>query len=316
MRQLALLGAAAMAVLAATMDPAAAQTRAFVSGLGSDANPCTLAAPCRSFQQAHNTVAAGGEIVALDAAGYGGLTISKAVTVTAIGIEASITSSAATPMGITIAAGAADVVTLRGITVIWGGVPGHGILVNSAKSVTIRDCTITGFSGEGIDVVPSASLDVELRGVTASNNGIDGLQIRPTGSGTVTATVVDSDFSGNFIDGVVVSGEVSTGMIKATLSGIVAAKNGNTGIDVTSNSNNTNGNALPVVMVSGAKLANNQSGLVGSYLVQVFVDRTQISGNTQIGWQAANAFVKSYQTNNVNGNGNDGLNGVVQISAQ
>src|SRR5215831_17535226 len=123
---------AAVLCLGLGIVPASAQLRTFVSGSGSDANPCSLAAPCRSFQQAHNTVAAGGEVVALDAAGYGTLTISKAVTVTAIGIEASITSSAATPMGVTIAAGAADVVTLRGITVISGGVPGHGILVDSA----------------------------------------------------------------------------------------------------------------------------------------------------------------------------------------
>src|SRR5262249_17556916 len=148
--------------------PAAAQTRVFVSGSGSDSNPCSLSAPCRSFQQAHNTVLAGGEIVALDAAGYGPLNITKAVTVTAIGIEASITSNIPSQFGIVVNAGASNTVVIRGLTVISGAPTGDGITVNSAKSLTLRDCTITGFPnpGNGIVVKPSTSLDLEMHGVT------------------------------------------------------------------------------------------------------------------------------------------------------
>jgi hypothetical protein len=51
--------------------PAHAQRRVFVSGLGLDTNPCTVTQPCRTFQQAYNTVAANGEIDVLDPAGYG-----------------------------------------------------------------------------------------------------------------------------------------------------------------------------------------------------------------------------------------------------
>src|SRR5215475_13201490 len=113
MTRAVLLLAAAAALSGLGALPALAQTRVFVSGHGSDANPCSLSAPCRSFQQAHVTVVAGGEIVALDAAGYGPLNITKAVTVTAIGIEASITSNSTSPTGIAINAGASDVVTIR-----------------------------------------------------------------------------------------------------------------------------------------------------------------------------------------------------------
>src|SRR5215831_2103523 len=111
--------------------PAVAQTRVFVSGSGSDANPCSLSAPCRSFQQAHNTVLAGGEIVALDAAGYGPLAINKSVTVTAIGIEASITSNSTSPFGLRINSPGA-VVAVRGLTLISGFAgPSDGIDINS-----------------------------------------------------------------------------------------------------------------------------------------------------------------------------------------
>ena len=54
--------------------------RAFIVSTGNDANAasgCTPAAPCRSLQAAHNAVDAGGEIVALDTAGYGPLVVTK-----------------------------------------------------------------------------------------------------------------------------------------------------------------------------------------------------------------------------------------------
>src|ERR1700680_2363328 len=66
--------------------PAEAAQRAFVSSSGSDANTasgCGLAAPCRGFASAQTVVSDGGEIVALDAAGYGPITITKNVTITA-----------------------------------------------------------------------------------------------------------------------------------------------------------------------------------------------------------------------------------------
>lgn len=310
MRPPSIIIAAAFLLMA---QPALAQaTRTFVSGHGSDANPCSLAAPCRSFQQAHNAVAAGGEIVALDAAGYGTLTISKAITVTAVGIEASITSSAATPTGIIVNGGAGDVVTIRGLTLFSGAGSGDGIDIQAAKSVTIRDCAISGFPGDGIFISPSASLNVELRGVSVNNNGGDGLGIVPAGSGAVAVSVTDSSFSGNDNgDGVFVGGASSTGTIKATLN-VVAVAN-HRGISLST----TTGQAQPVVMVTGSTLVNNSSvGLLGNGNMQVFVDRTQISGNG-VGWEAGNgAAVSSYKNNAVNGNGLDGLNGVVQITSE
>src|SRR5215469_8417006 len=134
MRPTFIIAAAGFAALSIQSDRALAQTRVFVSGQGSDANPCSVAAPCRSFQQAHNTVTAGGEIVALDAAGYGPLAITKALTVTAIGIEASITSSNSSP-AITINAGASDAVSIRGLTLFAGATSGDGIDIDAAKSV-------------------------------------------------------------------------------------------------------------------------------------------------------------------------------------
>ena len=68
--RLSLFIGATLLVSVALCSTAQAQSRTFVSGVGSDANACTRTAPCRTFQKAHDTVAAGGEVVALDAAGY------------------------------------------------------------------------------------------------------------------------------------------------------------------------------------------------------------------------------------------------------
>jgi hypothetical protein len=77
----------AVAVMATTLsalvsvDASATANRTFVSGQGSDSNPCSLGAPCRSFAQAITQTAPGGEITVLDSAGYGTVTITQPVTI-------------------------------------------------------------------------------------------------------------------------------------------------------------------------------------------------------------------------------------------
>ena len=75
----------ALIVTALVNMPAHAQLRVFVSGLGSDTNPCTESQPCRTFQKAHDTAAANGEMQVLDPAGYGPLTITKGISIQAHG---------------------------------------------------------------------------------------------------------------------------------------------------------------------------------------------------------------------------------------
>ena len=69
------------------------QQRTFVASTGNDANNCLRPSPCRTLQRGHNAVAAGGEVVALDSAGYGTLSITKSVTITGVGVHAAVTAS-------------------------------------------------------------------------------------------------------------------------------------------------------------------------------------------------------------------------------
>src|SRR5580692_8573983 len=108
--------------------PAQAQRdRVFVASYGSDSNPCTFGSPCKTFQQAINTVAAGGEVTAIDSAGFGTITISKSVTITSPdGVEAGIAVGSGNN-GVTINGISGAVVQLHGLTIDGAGVGANGI---------------------------------------------------------------------------------------------------------------------------------------------------------------------------------------------
>src|SRR5215470_2252936 len=112
--------------------------RTFVASSGLDTNDGRLATPCRSIGAALAQTDPGGEIIVLDSAGYGAVTINKAVSVIAPpGIYAGITVSAGT--GIDVQSGA---VALRGLTI--RGIGGNvGIHVGNAQ-VRIDRCVISG----------------------------------------------------------------------------------------------------------------------------------------------------------------------------
>ena len=122
--------------------------RTFVSGLGSDSNPCSRTAPCRTFTQALVGTNAGGEVVVLDSAGYGAFTITQAVSIIAPpGVYAGV--SVFSGNGITITAGGSDTVILRGLTVNNQGSSGSGIVFNTGHTLHIENCAVNGFSITG-----------------------------------------------------------------------------------------------------------------------------------------------------------------------
>src|SRR2546428_13558978 len=70
----------------------ALNNRSAVSVNGNDLNPCSVASPCRSFGTAIAQTNPGGEIIALDSAGYGPFTITGTFTGSgAPGVHAAIT---------------------------------------------------------------------------------------------------------------------------------------------------------------------------------------------------------------------------------
>jgi hypothetical protein len=148
---------------------AIAAQRTFVSGAGSDANPCSLSQPCRSLGAAIALVSAGGEVVVLDSAGYGPVTISQSVSITApSGVYAGITSSGGSGISIS---GSNLHVTLRGLTVnSLGGTDGIDVFTDNSE-VRIERCTMHGFTHEGLRMA-GVNLHVHVEDSEVSANQI------------------------------------------------------------------------------------------------------------------------------------------------
>ena len=122
--------------------------RTFVASTGVDTNACSRAAPCRTFAAAVPLTSYAGEIVVLDSAGYGPITITQSITITSPpGVYAGITVTAGNGININ-APYAGTIVTLRGLTINGqGGV--NGISVTSVSELFIDHCVISNFDATG-----------------------------------------------------------------------------------------------------------------------------------------------------------------------
>jgi hypothetical protein len=220
MTRIGIIIAAGLA-LAATLPaaPALAQRdRVFVASYGSDSNPCTFGSPCKTFQNAVSVVAVGGEVTAIDSAGFGAISISHAVTITSpAGVEAGIVPSGSGDAIDINAPGA--IVVLRGLTLEGSGADGDGINVASVGHLEIVDCSVHNFPFEGIYIQPSAPTTVLIENTVvtsdpAGENGTVGIQLQSNGGTIIAAldnvTVTDTQ------DGVLV--DATSGTIEALIS--------------------------------------------------------------------------------------------------
>jgi hypothetical protein len=131
------------------------QVRTWVSPTGLDTNPCTREQPCRNFAAAITAVAAGGEVVALESAGYGPGTITKSVTIVApAGVHAAIAPSSG--VAITVSAADTDHVVLRNLYLNAQGAE-TGIDANTVAALYVESCVVSGFSTYGILFDPTTS---------------------------------------------------------------------------------------------------------------------------------------------------------------
>src|SRR6476646_8074489 len=99
------LAALAAAALGLSVQPASAQTRTWVSGVGNDANPCSRTAPCKTFAGAISKTAANGEINCLDPGGFGSVTITKSLTIDCHEVFAGIVHTGTFGVTVNLAAG-------------------------------------------------------------------------------------------------------------------------------------------------------------------------------------------------------------------
>jgi hypothetical protein len=155
------------AVLALPVTALAQANRTWVSGTGSDANPCSRMAPCLTWAGALPKTASGGEIDALDSGGFGAVTITKPITLSATGVTAGVLAAGTNGIVINTAGDTApgdpdrDVVTLRGLDFNGLGLASpnaglNGVLIQHAGTVRLEDDEIYGFKLNGVVFQPTA----------------------------------------------------------------------------------------------------------------------------------------------------------------
>lgn len=148
--------------------PAQAQaTRTWISGVGDDANPCSRTAPCKTFAGAISKTATNGEINCLDPGGFGGVTITKSITLRCKGVIGSILAAGTT--GIIINSATARVL-IDGLDIMGANTGFTGIRIIAAQKVWIKDVTISQFLNNGINV-ESSSAHVFVDNSFILNNG-------------------------------------------------------------------------------------------------------------------------------------------------
>jgi hypothetical protein len=194
-----LLPAVGLMLLLLPSAPATAQaTRTWVSGVGDDANPCSRTAPCKTFAGAISKTAANGEINTLDPGGFGGVTITKSITISGCtganlaGVLVSGTNA------IVVNAGVNDRVVLRCLDINGLNTSLNAVRWISGKSLKVTDSEMYGFTRDGIDLESSTfgSKAVILRNFIHDNTGVGVLNAPPNGSAT-NATLKDNEIVDN-----------------------------------------------------------------------------------------------------------------------
>lgn len=258
----------AVAMFAHVSLASAQATRTWVSGVGDDANPCSRTAPCKTFAGAISKTAPSGEINVLDPGGFGGVTITKSITISSENFEAGVLVSGTN--AIVINAAATDVVVLRGLDIEGLGTGLVGIKVLGAlKALHVEKCTINNFrgsNGSGIDIAPTTAgtTEVYVSDTILRRNGQGtggGIRVRPGAGVTVRGqldrvlmldnefglraeartnlTVKNSAATGNTFAGFAAEGTP----ISLTLDQVVASNNGTLGF-ITNGDANTQGRMM------------------------------------------------------------------------
>ena len=249
--------------------------RAFVASYGSDANPamgCVLANPCRGFAAAMTVVDAGGEIVALDGAGYAAVEITKSVTITSNpGFHAGIAAPTGTAVYVN-APGAA--VTLRGLNINGTGAT-WGIYGAAVSHLTIENCVISGFI-EGI-VVDADGADVRIADSVIRDNSSVGVYFAAGGAATLTRVRL----AGNTAIGLWVSPVIDTTMLVSVSDSVITQSA--TGARAQSNAPGR----TPRLAITRSTISNNGIGIrsdasAGAF-ASVVVSYSMVTGSTTAG---------------------------------
>jgi hypothetical protein len=265
--------------------PAYARARVFVASYGNDANPCTFGSPCKTFQQAVNLVDAGGEVTAIDSAGFGPINIYKAVSITSPnGVEAGIATPSGA-VGIVINAGASDAISLQGLTIDGTGGAVAGVSFLFGGSLTIRNSVMRNFSASGIALAPQVASTIEISDTLVVNNGGHGIFLQPTSDSGVNVSAVFNRVEAykNAQVGIGVFGNLNNGVTNATAIDCVAAHN------LVGYQSSGSSPSFTHFRISKSTAYNNTfEGVFAENGGVIFVSQSDLQGNNTAPWLTSN----------------------------
>jgi hypothetical protein len=283
----ALTTAALISVLATA--PAYAQRQhTFVASTGNDSNACSFLHPCATFQHALSQTLSGGEITAIDSDGFGPLTISQSVTVTAApGTEANVPAVSG---GSSIVVTGSEInVILRNLTLNAAGAGYNGInfQAGGGSSLTVINCTLLNFladgsndanTGNGILIAPTTgAVTFAVTNTLTANNANNGIAYIPPASSTTSVIgVLGNVTASNNTNGIKIAPQSGTADI--TISDSVATNNSADGITAA----NPVAQALTVT-IDNTTLTSNATGISAANTTKVLLGRSAIIGNTTYG---------------------------------
>ena len=187
-------------ILALLATGASAAQRTFVKSDGVDTNPCSLPQPCRTFGAAMLLTNFGGDIVTLDSAGYGPVTITQPVSILVpSGVYAGVSVNGGQVDGIVVdIANGGGPVYLRGLQINGQGGT-NGVRINRGGRVILESVSISGFYNSGgghaiLDNSTSPYTELVLRNVVI-RDGDNGVVVDGT-AGNKTVSIENSLISG------------------------------------------------------------------------------------------------------------------------
>jgi hypothetical protein len=277
----AMLGVVIILGVAATAQAQA--TRTWVSGVGDDANPCSRTAPCKTFAGAISKTAAGGFINIVDPGGFGGVTITKSITIDGDGSHAGVLVAGTNGI---IVNGAGIIVNLRNLSIESPlGSPGtNGVSVLQAAEVHIEKCTITGFSNNAVNFNPSGGGEGYVNDTTLVGNPGGGIVV---GAGRMVVSNLRAEGNGN---GVVVNGAAIATVTDSHASG------GGAGFGAVSSPS-------AVITIENSTMTHNLFGVFAASGSTVRVSNSMIVSNVDTGlYRDGTSFIVSLGGNSVVGN--------------
>jgi hypothetical protein len=274
-------------------------TRTWVSGVGDDANPCSRTAPCKTFAGAISKTAVKGIINVLDPGGFGGLTITKAITIDGGGIVGDILVSGTN--GIIVNAGASDVVRIQNISLEGVGTGLSGVRFLAGGALYLDNVKIHEFSGQGVEFVPSGSSRLVITDSAITNNTGAGVRVTPGSSGFARVSIEHSRLYENGMG--IKAEDRSVNSLRDT----VISSNSNSGVNAFSASQ-----AVEIV-VDNCQVANNgvsnpsSAGIKAQGpMASVVISDNVVTGNNFGLSAAGGGDIFSFGSNRVVGNNTDG----------